>query len=143
MRLALIAALSTCAGCIWIGDAKFDETFDADGDGFGIDEDCAPHNPDVYPFAPDWRGDRCDADCGEESDRDGDDWPDGADCAPDDPDIFPCAPEASETDGVDSDCGGQDGFRDDDCLLAQPDPAFALDETPELDAECNPLLLAE
>lgn len=139
MRAARVGLLCLLSGCIWIGDQTFDETFDADGDGFGIDEDCAPHNADVYPGAPDWRGDGCDADCGVEQDSDGDDWPDGADCNPTDPTIYPCAPELSETDGVDSDCGGQDGWRTDTCVLAQPDPAF--DDTPELDSECNPLLV--
>ena len=60
---------------------------------------------------PTFRGDGCDADCGNEVDSDGDDWPDVADCSPDDASIYPCAPDDVDGDDVDSDCDGLDGAR--------------------------------
>ena len=110
--LSSIAAALFSGGCAYVTKAEYDAFWDADGDSYGIDEDCAPDNPQVYPGAGDVRGDGCDADCGFEADADGDDWPDAADCAPDDPSIYPCSSEETQGDGIDSDCDGNDGVRD-------------------------------
>ena len=99
------------AGCGYMTQKRYDELWDWDEDGFGVGEDCNDAEPEIYPWAPDVRGDGCDADCGKEPDADGDDWPDDADCAPDDPDVFPCNPAETDNDGVDSDCDGNDGVR--------------------------------
>lgn len=107
---ALIAFLAS--GCAYVSKAEYDGYWDADGDGYGIDQDCAPDNAKMYPGAGDVRGDGCDADCGVEPDADGDDWPDASDCAPDDPTIHPCSTAEQQGDGVDSDCDGRDGVRD-------------------------------
>ena len=107
MRLWFCAALMALSSCAYVTRAEYQELWDADGDGWGIDEDCDDANPDVYPFAPDVRGDGCDADCGEEVDNDGDDWPATVDCDDNNADIFPCNPDEDETDSVDSDCDGQ------------------------------------
>ena len=107
----VLAALFS-SGCAYVSKAEYDAFWDADGDGYGIDEDCAPDNPNVFPGAGDVRGDGCDADCGFEDDADGDDWPDAADCAPDDSTIYPCSPSETAGDDIDSDCDGTDGVRD-------------------------------
>jgi hypothetical protein len=125
---AVVVALSL-AGCAYMTRDRFDELYDQDGDGWGVDEDCNDLHPLVYPFAPDVRGDSCDADCGEEPDADGDDWPDDADCAPDDATIYPCAPDAPD-DGIDQDCDGTFGPRpaDQPCNTASGFPdALGLD----------------
>lgn len=119
--LALCLTLSGLSGCVYVTRAEYDEFFDKDGDGWSLDEDCDDDNPDVYPFAPDRRGDGCDADCGEELDSDGDDWPDKADCEPKDPNSFPCSPFEVNLDGVDNDCDGLDDVRIDTCPTADPD----------------------
>jgi hypothetical protein len=119
------------SSCFYVSKEKYLDYWDADGDGWGIDQDCDDGDDQVYPYAPDRRGDGCDTDCGTEPDADGDDWPDKADCGPDDPARFPCAPDAPG-DGVDSDCDGQDGPRADTCPGDDPDyedPVYA---------ECNP-----
>ncbi len=108
------------SGCAYVTRGEYDAYWDADGDGYGIDEDCAPANADVYPGAGDVRGDACDADCGFEPDADGDDWPDAADCDPDDPRVFPCSPDEVSGDGRDDDCDGFDGVRADVCPTADP-----------------------
>lgn len=123
--LALCIGLTSCA---YVSRNRYDELWDKDEDGWGVDEDCNDNNDAIHPFAPDVRGDGCDADCGEEPDADGDDWPDDADCAPDDASIFPCNPDETDGDGIDSDCDGQDGVRELDCNDASGfDAALGLD----------------
>ncbi len=116
-----IALTGSGVGCVYVTQAEYDEFWDADGDTWPLDLDCDDTNPDVFPFAPDRRGDGCDADCGEESDKDGDDWPDKADCGPNDPDSHPCSTKEVEGDGVDHDCDGRDGIRTDACPTDDPD----------------------
>lgn len=111
----LVLAMTSCA---YMSRDRFDELYDKDEDGWGVDEDCNDNNDLIHPFAPDVRGDACDADCGMEADADLDDWPDDADCGPDDPAIFPCNPDEVDGDGVDSDCDGLDTKRDTDCNSA-------------------------
>lgn len=110
-RLTPLMLLGLVAGCAYLTRGDAESLFDADGDGWGADEDCNDANPEIHPFAPDVRGDGCDADCGTMTDSDGDDWPDGADCDPEDPMIYPCSPHEVEGDGIDSDCDGLDGVR--------------------------------
>lgn len=100
--LPLIALL--LVSCFYVSKEEYREVWDRDGDGWplGVENDCAPSDPLIYPFAPDIRGDHCDSDCGREIDSDNDDWPDDADCAPNDPEIYPCAPDAPG--GEDMDC---------------------------------------
>jgi len=122
---------------------------DADGDGYGDadlpwdDElqpgsDCDDSDPDIWPRAPEHRGDEVDSDCdGTEycySDQDGDGWTDGravyssdllcdalgettaghqGDCDDLDPNAWPDAPEVCG-DGLDSDCDGAGGPSDDE-----------------------------
>jgi hypothetical protein len=119
----LFIALSACA---YVSKDEFDEAWDKDHDGWPLGEDCADDPTDlsskvVFPFAPDVRGDGCDADCGKAADADGDDWPDDADCAPDDPTIYPCSPDEVDGDTVDNDCDGHDGVRADTCPGFDPD----------------------
>lgn len=122
LRPAALAALwFGLAGCFYVTREEYDAAWDADGDGWPLDEDCAVDDPAIHPFAPDRRGDGCDSDCGGEPDADLDDWPDGADCDPADPAIHPCAPDV-DGDGVDADCDGHDGPRTDPCV--GEDPAF-------------------
>ena len=83
MRFAVLL-VPLVAGCLWVTTDEVDQSYDKDSDGWGLGEDCNDGNDQVYPFAPDWRGDGCDADCNKEPDADGDDWPDDTDCAPDD-----------------------------------------------------------
>ncbi|MCO4745304.1 MAG: hypothetical protein KC912_10995 [Proteobacteria bacterium] len=133
----------TLVGCPYMSSDQYESYRDNDQDGWGVDDDCDDTNPNVYPYAPDFRGDGCDADCGDEGngevDSDGDDWPDDGDCDADDPTVYPCAPEASETDGIDSDCDGYDTKRGDGCVAIDPD---AVDGTPRLDATCQPVVVA-
>jgi hypothetical protein len=119
MGRRLLPLLFLWTGCIWIGDAEYGGYWDGDEDGWLLGEDCADDHPDIYPFAPDRRGDGCDADCGRESDADGDDWPDDADCAPDDKDVYPCAED--DEGGEDLDCDGDPGPRTDACEGYDPD----------------------
>ena len=128
MPRALAIALLFLGSCAYVSKAEYDEYYDADEDGWPIGEDCDDNNGDVYPFAPDLRGDGCDADCGEELDSDGDDWPDVADCEPNDPDIHPCSANEFEGDDIDSDCDGLDSQRPDTCPIADPD----FDDAPSL-----------
>lgn len=120
-HLWLLAALY---GCAYMTQAEFDEARDPDGDGWPVGEDCANDAVDgaenVYPSAPDVRGDGCDADCGATPDADGDDWPDDADCGPNDPAMHPCSGAEVEGDGIDHDCDGQDAVRADACPTLDP-----------------------
>lgn len=131
MRRALVLIVAFgLTSCAYMTRDDFEELYDYDGDGWGVDEDCNDRHPQMYPYAPDVRGDGCNADCGEELDSDGDDWPDDSDCAPNDPGIFPCSGNDTPGDGVDSDCDGYDTPRGDDapCSTATGfDPNFGLD----------------
>lgn len=108
------------AGCAYVTRAEYLQEWDEDGDGWPLGDDCAPQDPDVYPGAPDLRGDGCDNDCGYELDSDGDDWPDAADCGAEDPDIYPCSPNEDDLDDVDSDCDGDTTRRPDTCPGLDP-----------------------
>lgn len=125
-RLAWIGLLGVSA-CAYISKPEFDAAFDADGDGWGLEQDCAPETKTIFPGAPDLRGDGCDADCGEESDADGDDWPDDSDCAPTDPSRYPCAPGDVAGDSVDGDCDGLDTPRAGSC---DAEPPWVVDGPP-------------
>ena len=123
LRLPLLAILTFCLAlpsCVYVTKKEFESFWDSDGDGWPLDQDCDDNDADVYPYAPDRRGDNCDADCGMEPDSDGDDWPDQADCAPENAFIFPCANDLPN-DGIDSDCNGFDGVRTDTCPGDDPD----------------------
>lgn len=109
------------SGCVYVTKGEFDGYWDEDGDGWPLGEDCDEVAPEVFPYAPDVRGDGCDSDCGEESDGDGDDWPDDSDCDPADATIFPCSALEVDGDGSDSDCDGFDAARADACPTADPD----------------------
>lgn len=131
---ALVLALSmSLAGCVYVTKAEYDALWDEDEDGWPIDDDCDDTNADVYPFAPDYRGDGCDADCGRELDSDGDDWPDQADCAPQDPESHPCSTFEVAGDGIDHDCDGRDTPRTDSCPRIDPD----YETTLQLDENCQ------
>ncbi len=125
-RDAALLVFLSLGGCAYVTRAEYLEYWDEDGDGWPVSEDCAPKDPDVYPYAPDPRGDGCDSDCGMEPDADGDDWPDAADCGPQDPDIHPCSGSEVPGDGVDHDCDGFDGVRNDTCPGLDPDYPEAL-----------------
>lgn len=118
-RAALAVGLWMTTSCAYVTRAEYDSYWDADGDTYGIDEDCEPNNPLVFPGAGDVRGDGCDADCGFEVDADGDDWPASVDCDDDDPGVYPCAPDVAG-DGRDSDCDGEEGPRSDVCDASDP-----------------------
>ncbi|MBN2799333.1 MAG: hypothetical protein JXX28_09325 [Deltaproteobacteria bacterium] len=124
---ATLALAALLVGCPWVNEKDFDAAWDADGDSWGIDEDCAPDDADVYPYAGDVRGDGCDADCSMELDSDGDDWPDDSDCGPTDPTIHPCSLSETVGDGVDSDCDGKDGVRTLPCPTGDPEWPDAID----------------
>lgn len=117
--------LFVLGGCAYVTKAEFDEQWDKDGDGWPLGEDCIdssePGSAAIFPYAPDVRGDGCDADCGKTSDRDGDDWPDDSDCNPDDAAIFPCSDAEVPGDSIDSDCDGNDSARIDSCPGWDPD----------------------
>jgi hypothetical protein len=115
-----LVSLATASACAYVTRVEYDKYWDADGDSYGIDEDCAPDNKDVFPGAGDVRGDGCDADCGFEPDADGDDWPDDVDCDPNDPDVYPCSPKELVGDGRDSDCDGEDGPTTEACDVSDP-----------------------
>ena len=122
MRSWLIAlALIVVSGCGYVSKSDFLDHWDGDGDGWPLGEDCDDDNPDVYPFAPDVRGDGCDADCGREPDSDCDDWPDATDCDPNVAEAYPCNGSEQEGDGFDQDCDGFDGIRNDECPYGDPD----------------------
>lgn len=123
-------------GCAWVTNQEYLDAWDGDSDGFSLENDCGRTDPDIFPGAPDFRGDGCDADCGVSRDSDGDDWPDDADCNPTDPGIFPCNPTDSPDDGRDSDCDGKDTARATlDCPTA--DPSHPDVEPMQFDATCE------
>lgn len=128
MRSIIALVFLALTGCVYVSKDEYDSYWDADGDGWPLDQDCDDTNPDVYPYAPDLRGDGCDADCGAELDTDGDDWPDVADCLPEDPDAYPCSPNEVDGDGIDHDCDGEDSARTDVCPRRDPD----FDDAPNL-----------
>ena len=128
LHAATLLLCALLASCAYVTKEEFDALRDADGDGWPLDEDCDDNNGQIYPFAPDLRGDGCDADCGREKDTDNDDWPDKADCNAGDPDAHPCSDAEVEGDGIDHDCDGRDGVRTD--LCPQDDPDF--DSAPDL-----------
>lgn len=126
-------------GCPWVTEEEYDQYWDSDGDGWGIDEDCAPNDARIYPYAADVRGDGCDSDCGMEADADGDDWPDDADCDPNDATVYPCSLHETQGDDKDSDCDGDpDRVRTEPCLDGDPDfpdaEAIVVDDCPYLAA---------
>jgi hypothetical protein len=133
-RRMWIAALMVLGGCAWVTNDEYLDAWDADGDGFSLEVDCAADNANIYPGAPDFRGDGCDADCGNAPDADGDDWPNDADCNPTDPNIFPCNPAEVAGDGKDLDCDGRDEPRTDACPTR--DPSHADVEAPDLTSDC-------
>ena len=136
MRSLMWLVLLPATGCAWISAAEIEAVFDADNDGWGFEEDCADNDDRIHPFAPDFRGDGCDADCGTTLDSDGDDWPDDADCDPDDPEVFPCSPHEVSGDGVDSDCNNEDWEREPgDCN--GHDPSIDTDTPVEPIEDCN------
>lgn len=110
-RICALLLITSLSSCFYVSKAEYDKAWDRDGDGFPNDEDCAPDHAQIYPGAPDARGDGCDADCGFEADVDNDDWPDVTDCYGADPNIYPCA-EDIDGDSIDSDCDGYDDARD-------------------------------
>lgn len=118
-------------GCAYVSRQEFLDQWDEDGDGWPVEDDCAPNDANIYPYAPDVRGDGCDTDCGTELDTDGDDYPDAADCDPEDPTIFPCSPFEDETDDIDSDCDTATTIRADTCNGADPD-------YPDAEVVCEP-----
>lgn len=120
LRWLPLLALSL-ASCAYVTRGEYLQYWDEDGDGWPLEEDCDPTDPQVYPYAPDPRGDGCNSDCGTEPDADGDDWPDAADCDPNDPEIHPCSNAEVAGDGVDNDCDGRDGIRTEPCSQADPD----------------------
>ncbi len=139
MARILLLALPLLAGCLWVTRAQYEEAWDKDGDGWGLEQDCDDDNPDVHPHAPDHRGDGCDADCGTAPDGDGDDWPDDADCAPDDPTAYPCSREESAHPDVD--CDGLPGISRPvgDCDGARGDPSHPAGASVPLDpTTCRP-----
>ncbi len=121
MRLWFCAALMALSSCAYVTRAEYQELWDADGDGYPIGDDCDDDNRNIYPFAPDYRGDGCDADCGAEADDDGDDWPNSADCDPSDPDIHPCSDLERPGDEIDHDCDGSTDVRTTSCPSDDPD----------------------
>lgn len=132
----VLMALSL-AGCPYMSTTQYEAYRDNDGDGWPVGQDCDDTNPSVYPFAPDFRGDGCDADCGDEGngevDSDGDDWPDDGDCDANDPTIYPCAQGDVDGDSIDGDCDGLDSPRGDGCNALDPDA----EETPRLGPTCD------
>ena len=118
MRWLLLILLP---GCVYVSRDEYRAYWDADGDGWPLDEDCAPDDAKVFPYAADPRGDGCDSDCGKEPDADLDDWPDAADCGADDATIHPCSAAEVDGDTIDSDCDGLDGMRVDACEGLDPD----------------------
>jgi hypothetical protein len=124
--------LTLLSGCAYVTRQEFLDQWDTDGDGWPDDEDCAPRDKNVYPYAPDVRGDGCDSDCGTELDTDGDDFPDAADCGPEDPDIFPCSPAEIDGDDIDHDCDAATTVRTAPCDGADPD-------YPDEEVVCEPV----
>lgn len=137
MRLSAVLFVPLVAGCLWVTEEEVEQSWDKDGDGWGLGQDCNDGNAAIHPFAPDWRGDGCDADCGSEPDADGDDWPDDNDCAPSDPTIFPCNTVANGD--VDVDCDGLPGVSrpEGDCDSARPDPDFPTTTAPIESGACT------
>ena len=98
-----------------LGDDDDDATTtDADGDGFGPDEDCNDNNPAINPQATDIVGDGIDQNCDDidGTDQDGDGFASvasgGDDCNDADPDTYAAAVD-SVGDGIDNNCDGVDG----------------------------------
>ena len=124
--MSRILILLTLASCVYISRSDYDTLYwDADADGWSFEEDCDDQNANIYPGAPDARGDGCDADCGAETDADGDDWPAAADCDDQNASIHPCSADEEDGDDVDSDCDGSDDVRTDTCNTEDPDTADA------------------
>ncbi len=58
MRIwTLAAVMAALSGCAYVSKDEFVDIWDADGDGWGREEDCNDRNGFMFPYAGDVRGD--------------------------------------------------------------------------------------